>query len=180
MYTDCHKCCGYHVLVASPNARPLLVLRSVCTDQRCRLIGFDSNTPMVATLMTRNSNVNRDIIMMMIEAARPGPGALQFEAGSPSAPTRTARQASNPRRRVRGEQFDCFDSVQVVHTVTQCVDPDQAHVISHRAGTCRKAHRQARFPVGLLEAAFRIHVEQGQASVETRTDRRHTVLAGAG
>ena len=35
----------------------------------------------------------------------------------------------------------------------------------------RKAHRQARFPVGLLQAAFRIKVEEGQASVET--DRRH-------
>jgi hypothetical protein len=33
-----------------------------------------------------------------------------------------------------------------------------------------KAHRQARFPVGLLQAAFRIKVEDGQASVET--DRR--------
>ena len=35
----------------------------------------------------------------------------------------------------------------------------------------RKAHRQARFPVGLLQAAFRIKVEEGQASVET--DRWH-------
>ncbi len=34
-----------------------------------------------------------------------------------------------------------------------------------------KAHRQARFPVGLLQAAFDIKVEDGQASVET--DRRH-------
>ncbi len=34
-----------------------------------------------------------------------------------------------------------------------------------------KAHRQARFPVGLLQAAFRIKVEDGQASVET--DQRH-------
>ena len=35
----------------------------------------------------------------------------------------------------------------------------------------RKAHRQARFPVRLLQAAFRIKVEDGQASVET--DKRH-------
>ncbi len=35
----------------------------------------------------------------------------------------------------------------------------------------RKAHRQARFPVGLLQAAFNIKVEDGQASVET--DKRH-------
>ena len=34
-----------------------------------------------------------------------------------------------------------------------------------------KAHRQARFPVGLLQAAFGIKVEDGQASVET--DKRH-------
>ena len=35
----------------------------------------------------------------------------------------------------------------------------------------RKAHRQARFPVGLLQAAFLIKVEEGQATVET--DKRH-------
>ncbi len=35
----------------------------------------------------------------------------------------------------------------------------------------RKAHRQARFPVRLLQAAFRTKVEEGQASVET--DKRH-------
>jgi hypothetical protein len=42
-------------------------------------------------------------------------------------------------------------------------DPDTA---------ARKAHRQARFPVGLLQAAFNIKVEDGQASVET--DKRQS------
>ena len=42
----------------------------------------------------------------------------------------------------------------------------------HLGGTAMlKAHRQARFPVGLLQAAFLIKVEDGQASVET--DKRH-------
>jgi hypothetical protein len=43
--------------------------------------------------------------------------------------------------------------------------------VAPESTAARKAHRQARFPVGLLQAAFRIHVEEGQASVET--DRRH-------
>ncbi len=42
----------------------------------------------------------------------------------------------------------------------------------------RKAHRQARFPVGLLQAAFLIKVEDGQASVET--DKRHILNALTG
>ena len=49
--------------------------------------------------------------------------------------------------------------------------PTEPKEVIPAEATARKAHRQARFPVGLLEAAFRIHVEQGQASVET--DRRH-------
>ena len=46
--------------------------------------------------------------------------------------------------------------------------PDK--VLPERTAAC-KAHRQARFPVGLLQAAFGIKVEDGQASVET--DKRH-------
>ncbi len=41
-----------------------------------------------------------------------------------------------------------------------------------------KAHRQARFPVRLLQAAFGIKVEEGQASVET--DKRHILNSLAG
>jgi hypothetical protein len=41
--------------------------------------------------------------------------------------------------------------------------------LEHTAAS--KAHRQARFPVELLQAAFDIKVEDGQASVEA--DRRH-------
>ena len=48
-------------------------------------------------------------------------------------------------------------------TVPTRVDPKET--------AARKAHRQARFPVGLLQAAFGIKVEDGQASVET--DKRH-------
>jgi hypothetical protein len=41
-----------------------------------------------------------------------------------------------------------------------------------------KAHRQDRFPVGLLQAAFNIKVEDSQASVET--DKRHILNALTG
>ncbi len=46
-----------------------------------------------------------------------------------------------------------------------------ALVVPAESTAASKAHRQARFPVRLLQAAFRIKVEEGQASVET--DRTH-------
>ncbi len=45
------------------------------------------------------------------------------------------------------------------------------HVFPDPDTAALKAHRQARFPVGLLQAAFDIKVEDGQATVET--DKRH-------
>ncbi len=52
-----------------------------------------------------------------------------------------------------------------------CDDPTTPFFVDSDSTAARKAHRQARFPVGLLQAAFGIKVEDGQASVET--DRRH-------
>jgi Leucine-rich repeat (LRR) protein len=50
-------------------------------------------------------------------------------------------------------------------------NPTEPDWVDHGHTAASKAHRQARFPVKLLQAAFGIKVEDGQASVET--DRRH-------
>jgi hypothetical protein len=50
-------------------------------------------------------------------------------------------------------------------------NPTAPNDVASEARAALKAHRQARFPVGLLQAAFGIKVEDGQASVET--DKRH-------
>jgi hypothetical protein len=55
---------------------------------------------------------------------------------------------------------------------TFCESPTApTEVVQADSTAVLKAHRQARFPVGLLQAAFGIKVEAGQASVET--DKRH-------
>ncbi len=50
-------------------------------------------------------------------------------------------------------------------------NPTAPTTVDLESTAASKAHRQARFPVRLLQAAFRIKVEDGQASVET--DKRH-------
>ena len=57
-------------------------------------------------------------------------------------------------------------------------NPTAPNTVDLKSTAARKAHRQARFPVGLLQAAFCIKVEEGQASVET--DRRHILNSLAG
>ena len=50
-------------------------------------------------------------------------------------------------------------------------NPTAPTEIDHEDTEMKKAHRQARFPVRLLQAAFGTKVEAGQASVAT--DKRH-------
>ena len=56
--------------------------------------------------------------------------------------------------------------------------PTEPTTVDLESTAASKAHRQARFPVGLLQAAFGIRVEDGQASVET--DKRHILNALTG